>query len=279
MTAAAEFRDRCRLIFLPSGGSGLILALGAFFDDSGTHANSKLVCWGGFIGTAQQWKSLDVAWRAKLDNPGSNRGATRPPLKKFALADCRARTGEFQDYSEPECDALRYDFRKIISDAGVIGVSFSIDRIAYDRLVVSEKAKREMGEAEGVCFAHCFRGARDLAKQFYPDEKHLATFFDRVAHRGRLDMLASWVDQALALYGQEPKVGSVSFEKVEDWTPLQAADIIATENYWSAQRFLVDRDDPGDAHWQSFKNLIQSVGYLLNETQIKEALSQFGLES
>jgi hypothetical protein len=65
--------------------------LGAFFDDSGTHAGSPAVVIGGLLGTDDQWDAFEKVWTERLAAPLRN----RPPLKEFHLAHCRARQGEF----------------------------------------------------------------------------------------------------------------------------------------------------------------------------------------
>src|SRR6266700_8112837 len=86
---------------------GLVSVLEGYFDDSGTHGDSRVVVWGGFVGTIDQWTALDARWRNKLDKPLPG----KPKLKKFGLADCRWGVNEFEVYSLPERDLVQAEFR------------------------------------------------------------------------------------------------------------------------------------------------------------------------
>lgn len=77
--------------------------LRAYFDDSGTHADSEVVAIGGLIGTVDQWNEFDRKWKALLAAPLPS----KPPLRMFHLSHCNAANGEFRGYSDAECDAVR----------------------------------------------------------------------------------------------------------------------------------------------------------------------------
>lgn len=266
-------------MFFGLGEEGNVTLLGLFIDDTGTHAGSPVVGWGGFVGTVPQWAKLDAAWKAKLACPFDDPFHARPPLKKFHLAQCQAKEGEFAYYNEAESAALQYAFRQIIADAGVVGVAFTIDQRAYDRLVTGE-ARAFFGSAESMCFLECFRGAKEQAQRFFPDEDRISVWFDQVSQKDRMDELIGKLDSVrdLPTFGQKPLYDSVFVGKVIDHTPLQAADILVTENYWRSIAFLSDPEAAPRAHFRSFLDSIRTVGYLLDETMIKRALRQYDFE-
>jgi hypothetical protein len=74
------------------------VVLGAFFDDSGTHASAPVIVMGGLLGTEQQWDVFADAWNALLAHPLPG----KPPLSRFHLSPCRAGADEFRDYSLAE---------------------------------------------------------------------------------------------------------------------------------------------------------------------------------
>jgi hypothetical protein len=258
------------------GGVELILALGAFFDDAGTHDDATVVVWAGFVGTADQWEALDVRWNALLDKPYEDPRFPHPPLRKFHLFDCQYHLGEFTDYSEPERDRLQRLFREIIADSGVVGIGYAVDRAAFNRIVTGD-ALAFFGDAESLAFGSCFQGALQQAREFFPQEIAMGIVFDRVAHKGRMDRLDELATR-FALYdrkfGQLPQVGGISFEEVVKYTALQAADIIATENAWAARAHM--KGKPFRPHFRNFLEMVNADGFICGEEEIRDTLRRYG---
>jgi hypothetical protein len=124
--------------------------LRAYFDDSGTHADSRVVVIGGLIGTDPQWARFKEEWAALLKQPLPGKTS----LRMFHLSTCNARAGEFIGYSDAEQDAVIHDFRKIIINAELISIAAAVDRKAWCDLVIG--AYREsFGDALSHCIAYC----------------------------------------------------------------------------------------------------------------------------
>jgi len=248
-----------------------MLMLAAYFDDSGTHDGSKLVVWGGFIGTAEQWSGFDKAWRTKLARPLPSKSR----LTKFGLADCEGHHGEFAGYSTAQSDLLQNECRELIVQAGVIGLAYAVERECWDRLV--QGAAREFfgGDAEAACFSACFNGAVERAARFFPDDLMLSVHFDRGRKSPKLDTL---IDRATKSYRGSPAIVNLSYNRVIDFTPLQAADIIATENYWHASSVIAGNDDAKPRpHFFHFLQRVKATnGYLAQEQEILDTLKKHG---
>lgn len=274
MAKKSEFQQLTRALGLRQGG--LVLVLTAYFDDSGTHTSSDVVVWGGFIGTDEQWAAFDDKWRAKLARPFDRPEYTKPRLAKFHLADCHALKGEFRDYTRTESDSIQHDFRQIISEAGVIGVSYAIDRNAYDKLVTDPDAREFLGDAEQVCFGACFKGAFQKAQQHYPQEEKLLLVFDYVNDAKRVEKMKAFADRFDQLPESRPQIVSVGLAKVIETTPLQAADILATENYWDARAWLADENRISRPHFRHFLNNIDCEGLIMREREIRHYMWKYG---
>lgn len=243
--------------------------LAACFDDSGTHEDSKLVVWGGFIGTAEQWSGLDKAWRSKLARPLPG----KPRLTKFGLADCEGHHDEFAGYSIAESDLLQNECRDLIIQAGVMGLAYAVERECWDRLVQGP-ARDFLGDAESACFAACFNGALARARHFFPEDLMLSLHFDRGRKSPKIDAL---IDRATKMYRGAPAIVNMSYNRVIDFTPLQAADIIATENYWHASRVIAGNDNaPARPHLAHFLQRVRAEGYLMQEAEVLSTLKKHG---
>jgi hypothetical protein len=264
---ASGFNDIAWLSFPGPDHRGLLLMLAAYFDDSGTHDSSRIVTWGGFIATSEQWGEFDQAWRAKLAEPLLG----KPRLAKFSLSKCDGGHDAFVDYSIAERDLVQAEFRQIIVDHRLLGMAYAVDRQAWDRLATSA-AKDHFGDAETICFSSCFNGAIERALEYFPSEKQLSLHFDKGRMSPKLNAI---VDHVEARYYGLPELVNIGFDVVEHVTPLQSADIIATENYWHAQGVINGNAKPRP-HLDHFLKRVSTEGYILDEPQIIETLTSGG---
>jgi hypothetical protein len=213
----SAFSAISRLCFSASERPGLMLMLAAYFDDSGTHNDSKVVVWGGFLGTAAQWSDFDKAWRAKLASPLPGKAR----LKKFSLADCNGSHGEFSGYSRAESDLVQNEFREIIVQAGVVGLAYAVDRTEWDDLVQGS-ARDFLGEAEVGSFSGCFNGVVAAAERLFPEDLMLSVHFDRGRKSPKLDAI---IDKATRNYRGAPALVNLSFNRVVDLRIKQLTEL------------------------------------------------------
>lgn len=197
--------------------------LRAYFDDSGTHANSEFVVWGGVAGTEADFEKLDVAWSSKLKEPLPG----KPPLKKFSLSNCALSVGEFESYKPAERDALRYDMRQIIAESGVRPRAYAVPVRAYNR-IIRGRVRKAYGAPDGIAFSACASWAMGVAEI---NNMPLTCVFDKGQSRPWLDFLLNDADERAAVKGVDISYG---YSAVADVCGLQAADTIATEHYWYA---------------------------------------------
>jgi hypothetical protein len=237
--------------------------LRAYFDDSGSHADSEIVTIGGVMGTPQQWNDFDERWKALLAEPLPG----KPKLRMFHLSHCNAQEGEFQAYSDAECDAVTHDFRQILIDCGLISTASSIDKRAWDELIVGPK-RDWLGEALDVCVENCLTETIKIAGP-HPEGDQIAVIFDRGIWTPRLDSVTEGYTYPLG----RPRIVTVTFSKVEDVPPLQGADITATENYWHAIKTL--RDGYGAQprpHMRHYLTHMFAEGFLIDRARIIEMM-------
>lgn len=206
-----------------------------YIDDSGTHDGAPVVVFGGLIGEQEQWERFEPRWKAKLANPLPGKS----PLKRFHMHHCQRQRGDFIDYSDAESDALIHDFRQIILDCGVHGVSAAISKADYDELITGSLLEAH-GSADDMAFASAIsaldiEGRREGGVSLVCDDTGTST-----ERYGRV------YDRYQAMhkkYGTRPLEG-LAFRSMEKVIPLQGADMIAWETYFYACEVLKTQDVP-----------------------------------
>ena len=239
--------------------------LRAYFDDSGTHADSRVVVIGGLIGTDEQWKQFNEEWAALLKKPLKE----KPPLKTFHLSVCNAREGEFSGYNHAEQDAVIHDFRRIIIQSKLISIASAIDRRAWDELVFGSH-RDELGDPLYHCIAYCIEETIRIADPHSAGDQ-IAIMFDQGIYS---QSIKDKTDPYTYPLGR-PRVRSITSGQVADVLPLQGADIVATENYWHAAEWL----NLGDAakpraHLQHYLAHMLHEAVILDRERIMKMLSE-----
>jgi hypothetical protein len=243
----------------------------AYFDDAGTHAGAPAVVTGGLVGTTAAWEALTKAWGEHLANPLPEAG--KPPLKMFHMAACEAADGEFANYRPAERMLVAQHFRDIINKSGLASTATAIDVAAWDELVTGP-VRGVLGSALECSFVNCLDRVRSVAFD-HEDGRHVAVVFDQGIANPRLHELVD-------LYVKQPdgrvSFSSITFGKVREFYPLQAADIIATQSYWLAQEALgfgaADKDR--DVAFRRIYAKMPSEGLLLNREGIIGELKRRG---
>jgi hypothetical protein len=153
----------------------------------------------------------------------------------YHLRPCIFGRDDFVSYKPVERELTARHFRDIIHACGLASTASAVDRVAWDELVTGER-RELLGSAIEPCFIHCLDRARDFAFD-HPEGDRIAVMFDRGIECDRLYRI-------IKLYMQHTDLNirhdfcSITFGRVIDFYPLQAADIIATESYWHADRWL-----------------------------------------
>lgn len=252
---------------------GLVLAcdmLKAYLDDSGTHDGSPVVVVGGLLGLVEDWCKLEAAWRAKLANPCEG----KPPIATFSVGKCVHRRKPFQDYDRSERESLRDEFRKLIISSGLRQLSFAIPLADWDRLVVPPY-RDFMGSAEEACFYSFIERSVEIIRPIPNSERIRIEFiYDKGATRGRVREVAELFERSKY---KHPQVGSIRFEAVADHPGLQAADSIATENFWAVQKYIAHADVArASAQFRELCGEMAGEGFLLDCDDIQAEIDRRG---
>ncbi len=220
--------------------------------------------WGGILATSEQARVLSDKWGELLGAPLPD----KPPLKKFHLSHCAAADGEFSNYNLGERDLTRRNFRQIIVESGAEGVACAVSKKAYDELMVGD-ARKHYGSAEqnavGGCILFSLKRAAELG------EKEVAVVFDI----GRdIPEVRSILQRVRNTYEGPANLVHIGFVAMDEFAGLQAADTIATENYWNALDYLDGNREPRP-HFKDFLSNAVTNGFILDRPSIEADIARF----
>jgi hypothetical protein len=204
----------------------------AYFDDSGTHAQSDIVLVAGIFGTESRIGDLDANWKRHLDAPLDGR---KGPISRFHAYDCFQSLGDFTGWTRTETDYFRHQLRTVVIESEVAAYGVACQRRDYDELIV-EPIRSVLGTPEGFCINQCF--VRSLAwVQANTYDPQMKFVFDNRPSQVRCyagtvyDAFAKWIQPPPQLCGS-------TFLSSKEIRPLQAADMVAWELYQRAQAIL-----------------------------------------
>jgi hypothetical protein len=239
--------------------------LGAFFDDSGTHAGSPVVAMGGLLGTDPQWDYFAENWTALLKAPYPD----KPPLSHFHLTHCRNGLGEFAGYSLAERDRLNYLFRRIFLDSDFVTLAAAVDNQAWHELVVGELAE-QLGNPLEFCFFKCVESVMNTIRLRHPGEPVLF-FFDE-GTVDRIGPMASLIRSQKQIY---PEIERIIFAPVKKVIALQGADMIAYETYLYGYEWLKQGENAvANHHFKEYLKRDLSAGLIFGRSQIEEMIGR-----
>lgn len=257
--------------YLPYGRrAGWLCMLRAYFDDSGTHASAPVVVIGGLLGLSDDWRAVEAQWIEKLRDPIPE--SNKPKLDAFHLSACVARRDEFENYNETESSHLRQEFRRIILSSNLRYLAVVVSRPDWDELVVPPY-RNFMGTAEQSCFIGFLNKSLDILKEINADGLQIAFIYDVGRKTKKFDDIIRLAENKQF----RPSIASIGWAKVKDTPALQAADTIATENYWAAQKWLKTGSiKNASIHFHRLHNGMAGDGLILDREAIKQELSRRG---
>jgi hypothetical protein len=244
--------------------------LTAYFDDSGTHAQSEIVLVGGICGTEWQLKSLDRMWAKLLERPLCGR---KRSLRRFHMTECQDSRGEFERWNRAETDHFCYQLGTAIIESGVSAYGIACTRKDWDDLITGD-VRAIFGSAEQMCIRNCFVQAIKWAEDTTFD-RHMTFVFDNRPSHIQTD--AQVVSHAFenGRVGEDgrplsPQITGTAFLNSYQVRPLQAADLIA----WELYQFANDIYAHGatEPNRLQLKRLMKEIGYFPAQITSRESI-------
>lgn len=210
-----------------------MLTLNAYFDDSGTHESSDAIVVAGYISTAEQWSSFNDEWLAAL---------AEWDLAFFHMTDFATGAGQYALWTDLQKRDRFARLALIIRRHTLASISAGFLRKAYNQ-TFDKQTKRYIGGPYTLATTMCFLDAAERLNPLYPSARIAYVFEDGSKGKGNVlslfDMNKSNDDNRDYL-----KLLSIGFKDKRDFPPLQAADILAYEQYRYIPQVAMSRDYP-----------------------------------
>ncbi len=193
-----------------------------YFDDSGTHTESKVAVAAAYIAAESQWGNFKVDWE---------RARREESFEAFHRADFESGQGEFENWSSSKKERVIGRLVRIIETHTLAGRATALIKSDYDE-TISGRLREKLGGyhytfAVKDCFSFIQKWRRDCGIT-----EPMQMIFDRTGKgRGEIER---FFDEAIE-WGENETFGIVkdgySFRDKKESTPIQAADILAWEAY------------------------------------------------
>lgn len=201
-------------------------SLVAYFDESGTHRQSKVVVVAGFVAPESNWEAFASLWEKLLAEYG---------LDSFHMNAFENRFGKFKKMTEEKRQEIHRRLLFAINSSLLQGVAIAVSRSAYDDVYTvrgqGPKARKLIQSPYSFCALACVTRAIMWSQQ-QGNTKPIATIFEHGAGPGEI------INAHRALRGRLPLWrdgwGALTFETRDMHLPLQAADILAYNSYKEA---------------------------------------------
>jgi hypothetical protein len=191
-----------------------------YFDESGTHGDSKVLCVAGLISTVEQWTEFQREWREALDDAG---------VSYFRMALFENRLKDFADWDNAKRHRVLRRLTGIIKRRVYFGVGRAV-LVSDFHEAFEGRHKYYYGEPYRFCSFMSMLGIG--AWQDKHDRHDLIPYvFEKGAHgSSNLTRFFSWISGNPEIK-QRARLSSLTFADKKEVLPLQAADLVAYEFY------------------------------------------------
>lgn len=218
----------------------LVMILDAYFDESGTHDQSGTVVVAGFISTPNYWKEFDCEWAAFLEEFG---------LDMFRMSKFNNQKGPFSGWSDERRRACTDRLFSVIKAHVIASVGVSFSRLAYDSLL-NDRTKKVAINPYGLGVRLCLMNSANLIARCKSFEKSRIAYFFESGAEG----MGSIAKQFKVLRRNKTRadllrLNTLSFLPKQDFSPFQAADVLAYEIYKEHVRLTSSPDKFSRSHY------------------------------
>jgi uncharacterized protein DUF3800 len=200
-----------------------------YFDETGTHDESRITAIGGYVGKKDSWAALEPQWLEILE-AYRERG-----VRFFHMSEALAQRDQFSRIDKPNMNYIITQLSQLLGNAYPALEPFfaAVVNEDWEAVVRDEDFLRRYPKPLDLCFDNLIQNLWRWAKTHTDGElvvpifAYSAEYSARMAEIGRLYGAHEWYRKVL---------GPIAFDYPERVVPLQAADLIAHQMNWDVEK-------------------------------------------
>jgi|ERR1700722_759781 len=196
---------------------GYVTVLKIFMDETGVHDDADMVAVGAYIAQPKVWRAWTKDWNQ-----------AKRPINVFHATDCAGFFGEFEGWNKDvnRRDSFVAKLLPVISAHGMAGIVIGIQ---LKEFAAALKGHPEILEMFGTPYTACFQWAISVITEFatnFGKSERMAFVHEVNDYKGEVFKAFDFVKEYL---NPRSIPMTLAFGSKEDYTPLQAADVLAYE--------------------------------------------------
>lgn len=205
--------------------------LAAYFDESGTHANSPVVAVAGYVAPVSEWLRFENEWRFFLKEAG---------VDYFRMSEFENRQGPFANWNKDKRIDVLTKLLKTIQFRIHLGVGAAT--VIQDFEAVAHKFNPPCS-AYAFSIVQCLNFVGEWADECGHTQPIAYYFENGAGYNSEIDF---WRQRILnkETTKRRYRFGSLTVIDKRDFPPLQAADILAYESYKEMCNFHLKGETP-----------------------------------
>lgn len=195
--------------------------LWSYFDESGTHGDSRVTCIAGYVGAEDEWTHVESQWQAILEPYGPQ------GLTWWHSSDKVGKKGVFENINTPTKNDIERALIEVVKNSELQVIWNAIDTADFEKFVVPQFNGRDPFKPYDLCFYWIIRQLQFWRSENGCSERIGTMFALQDEYNERSDMaLNSWQS-----WGLLRALGPLSFDSPQCVPALQPADMLGNEMY------------------------------------------------
>lgn len=190
----------------------------AYFDESGTHAGSRITVFGGFVASDEEWSKFNEQWTELLNDYR---------LSYFRMSECENLLGGFKRFTKTKQQELLRRVLSIVTSRQLTGVGVGIVVNEYNEFLAQMKLSHYLDAYSTAAFSS-FARIRKWADESNYHEPVEFVLENGAEHKGKVIAMQSTINGTPQLR-ERFRLGSLTFAEKRQSLQLQAADLLAYE--------------------------------------------------